>query len=144
MKIKNILKIGITALILIVNLLSNTAFAQTQPIGEIKPDVDDLLYKFTSDFTAQPTTTDYIASLPEDRSPGHIFSQIIFYMLVLANVLTFVGLIVSGIMMVASQGNDEELTKAKRMFTYTIIALIVCATSLALVTGITKLNFFSP
>lgn len=109
-----------------------------------KPDVDTLLYKYTSDFTAQPTTTDYIASLPEDRSPGQIFSQIIFYMLILANVFTFVGLIVSGIMMVTSQGNDEELTKAKRIFTYTIIALIICATSLALVTGITKLQFFSP
>jgi len=46
--------------------------------------------------------------------------------------------------MLISQGNEDENTKAKKMLYYTIIALIVCAAALALVTGVTRLNFFSP
>jgi len=145
MNFKNIIKTGIASILLIVTLMSNTAFAQQPPtVTEYQPDIDDLLYKYTSDFTSEPTTTDYIASLPEDDTPGQIFGQLIFYLLVLSNILAFISFVIAGVMMVMSQGNDEELSKSKRIFMYTVLALVICATALAFVTGITKFNFFNP
>jgi len=64
MNIKKILQIGLTSILLITTLLSNTAIAQ---VGEIKPNPDDLLYKFTDPESAEVTTTDYVASLPEEE-----------------------------------------------------------------------------
>lgn len=144
MRIKKIIKTGISIAVLVTALLANAVFAQAQAITEYKPDIDDLLYKYDSGLTTQPTTTDYIASLPEDATPGQLLSQVVFYLLIVCNILAFISLLAAGVMMVISQGNDEELSKAKRIFTYTIIALVVCATALALVTGVTKLNFFNP
>jgi len=141
MNIKKIIQLGLTSILLITSLLSNTVYAQ---IGEKTPEVDDLLYKFTSDFTAEPTTTDFVASLPEEETPGHILGQIVYYLLIVANVLAFASFIVAGIFMVVSQGNEDDNTKAKKILIYTILALIVCAAALAVVTGVTKLNFFRP
>lgn len=141
MNIKKIILISLTSIIVIMVLLSSTALAQ---ITEIKPDIDDLLYKFTYPGSAEVVTTDYVASLPEETTPGHILGQIIYFMLVVANILAFISFLVAGIFMIASQGNEDDNTKAKKMLTYTIIALIICATALALVTGVTRLNFFRP
>lgn len=142
MNLKKLLQIVLTSIILITAIAPSIAFAQT--IQERKPDINDLLYKFETPGVTDPTTTDYVASLPEDSYPGHIFSQVIFYILVLANILSFIVFVVSGVLMVASQGNDEGLGKAKNMITYALIAVVVSATALAIVTGITKINFFSP
>ncbi len=144
MKTKKYLKTGISIVVLISALLINAVFVQAATIPEKKPKIEDLLYKYESSFTANPTTTDYIASLPEDTSPGQLLSQLVFYLLIVCNILAFISFLAAGVMMVISQGNDEEITKAKRIFTYTLIALVVCATALALVTGITKLRFFNP
>jgi hypothetical protein len=141
MNIKKIIQLGLTSILLISSLLSNTVYAQ---IGEKTPEVDDLLYKFTSDYTTEATTTDYVASLPEDAAPGHIIGQIVYYLLIVANVLAFVSFVVAGIFMVVSQGNEDENTKAKKILTYTVLALIICAAALAIVTGVTQLNFFRP
>lgn len=141
MTIKKIIQIALTSTFLIISLLSNTANAQ---IAEQKVDVDNLIYKFDSGFTTDITTTDYIASLPEEETPGDILGQLIYYALVLANVLAFISFIAAGLFMIVSQGNEDETGKAKKIITYTIIALVICATALALVTGATKLNFFSP
>jgi hypothetical protein len=138
---KKIIQLGLTSIIVIMTLLSNIAYAQ---ITESKPDIDDLLYKYTSDFTTEVTTTDYVASLPEEETPGHILGQIIYFMLVVANILAFISFVVAGVFMIASQGNEDDNTKAKKILTYTILALIICAAALALVTGVTKINFFRP
>lgn len=141
MNTKKIIQIAITSVLLIITLLSNTAFAQ---IPEQKVNTDDLLYKYTSDFTTEATTTDYVASLPEEETPGDILGQLIYFSLVVANILAFISFVVAGLFMLISQGNEDDNSKAKKMLTYTIIAMIIAATSLALVTGATKLNFFSP
>ena len=118
--------------------LYGTAFAQN------KPNVDDLLYKFEmEESTGQPTTTDYIASLPE-ADANTMFGKIVYFVLIVANILAFVSFLGSGIFMIMSQGNDELLKKAKTIFTFTLMAMLLCATALAIVTGITRFNFFNP
>lgn len=117
------------------------AFAQDDTVN--RPNIDDLIYTFETEGTDEPTTTDYIASLP-DEEPGIILGQITYYALVVANLLAFIAFLASGVFMVISQGNDEQLSKAKSMINYTILAMVICAAALAIVTGITRLNFFNP
>jgi hypothetical protein len=125
-----------------------TAYANNGNEGEggmkiNKPDIDTLIYTFETEGTDEATTTDYIASLP-DAEPGLILGQITYYALVVANILAFLAFIVAGIFMIISQGNDEDLGKAKSILMYTIIAMVICATALAIVTGVTQLDFFNP
>lgn len=108
-----------------------------------KPNIDNLIYTFETEGTDEATTTDYIASLP-DAEPGLILGQITYYALVIANILAFLAFIVAGIFMIISQGNDEQLGKAKSILMYTVIAMVICATALAIVTGVTRLDFFNP
>lgn len=131
------LQIGLLTLMMIL-MSSSIVFAQTNT-----PDIDTLLYTFTTDGTEEPVTTDYIASLP-DADPGLVLGQITYYALVVTNILAFLAFLASGVFMVISQGNDEELGKAKSMLNYTILAMVIAAAALAIVTGITRLQFFSP
>lgn len=143
MKLKK-LQIGILTLMMIF-MTSSIAFAQgtkpDQPLNS--PDIDKLLYTFETKGTDDPTTTDYIASLP-DADPGLVLGQITYYALVVTNILAFLAFLASGVFMVISQGNDEELSKAKSMLNYTILAMVVSAAALAIVTGVTQLQFFNP
>ncbi len=107
-----------------------------------RPDIKNLLYTFTTEGD-DVTTTDYIASLP-NAEPGLVLGQITYYALVVANILAFLSFLASGIFMVISQGNDEQLGKAKSMLMYTVMAMVICAVALAVVTGITRLQFFNP
>jgi hypothetical protein len=107
-----------------------------------KPNLDQLIYKFTTEGD-DVTTTDYIASLPSS-DPGLVLGQVTYYTLVVANILTFISFLISGVFMLVSQGNEEQLGKAKTMLLYTVLAMIICAAALAVVTGITRLQFFNP
>ncbi|MCD6109913.1 hypothetical protein J7J83_04110 [bacterium] len=141
-KIKTILLLTATLL-----MISQTVFAtdkKTEPKSTVNaPNIDNLLYKFETEGTDNPTTTDYIASLPDDDA-GFILGQITYYALVVTNILAFISFLVAGIFMIISQGNDENLTKAKSILTYTVLAMAIAAVSLAIVTGVTHLNFFHP
>jgi hypothetical protein len=136
---KIIKKIG-SGLIVTVILLSNISMAAANSPQVVGPDIDDLLYKFETE-GQEPTTTDYIASLPES-DPESLIGRVVFYMLVVANILAFISFIVAGIYMVVSQGNEENITKAKQIFIYTVLAMAAAATALAIVTGITNIRFF--
>ncbi len=144
MSIKKILQKGLILLITICFAASfNTAFAE---LKERKVDTSDLLYKFeTVDEKGNPVisgnTTDYISALPEGNSE-EVIAKIVYFILIVANILAFVSFIVAAVYMLMSQGNDEDLSHAKRMFNYTIFAMIICATALAFVMGITKLQLF--
>ncbi len=141
-KIKTILLLTATLL-----MISQTVFAtdkKTEPKSTVNaPNIDNLLYKFETEGTDDPTTTDYIASLPDDDA-GFILGQITYYALVVTNILAFISFLVAGIFMIISQGNDENLTKAKSILTYTVLAMAIAAVSLAIITGVTHLNFFHP
>ena len=119
------------------------AFAQ---VTGRQVETGDLLYKFeTVNKDNQPVltgnTTDYISALPEGSSQ-EIMARIIFLTLVVANILAFFSFVIAGIFMLMSQGHEEDLGKAKRIFQYTVIAMIICATALAFVTALTKFEFF--
>ena len=142
MKLKKF-KIGLLILIMI-SISSLTVFAQDKSSAPVNsPDIDKLLYTFETEGTPKATTTDYIASLP-DADPGIILGQVTYYALIVANILAFISFLGAGVFMIISQGNDEELGKAKSMINYTVLAMAICATALAIVTGVTKLQFFSP
>lgn len=142
MKIVKKIQIGIMTMMMLLQI-APIAFAQEQDKTINRPNIDDLIYTFETEGTDEPTTTDYIASLP-DEDPGFVLGQITYYALVVANLLAFIAFLASGVFMVISQGNDEQLGKAKSMINYTILAMVICATALAIVTGITQLNFFNP
>lgn len=139
MILKNKLHIGILVLTMFF-VSSSITFAQNKTNT---PDIEKLIYTFETVGTDDPTTTDYIASLP-DADPGLVLGQITYYALIVANLLAFLSFLASGVFMVVSQGNDEQLGKAKSMLNYTVLAMVICAVALAIVTGITKLQFFSP
>ncbi|MBA4336194.1 hypothetical protein C0416_00275 [bacterium] len=121
-------------------LMFNIVNAQNSTTN--RPNLDDLIYTFTTEGN-DVTSTDYIASLPSS-DPGLVLGQITYYALVVANILAFISFLASGVFMLISQGNDEQLGKAKSILTYTVLAMVICALALALVTGITKLQFFNP
>jgi hypothetical protein len=146
---KNIIKKTIIALLATFLFLSQFSFAFAQDtLKTNKPKIDDLLYKFEvvddkgKAVEGSQTTTDYIASLP-DEDYQTVVARVVYYALVVANILAFVSFLVAGVFMIMSMGNDEDIKKAKEIFTYTVIAMIICATALALVVGITKLQFFT-
>jgi len=113
------------------------------------PKLDDLIYTFeTVDESGKAeedssTATDYIADLPQG-DPGTVIGKMVFFVLYLVNFLAFISFAVAGIMMVSSQGNDEKLTKAKNIFNFSILAMVFAATALALVYGLTRLQYFNP
>ena len=108
---------------------------------------DDLIYKFeTVDKTNElvnNTTTDYVAALPETEDIEITIGKLVKYGLILANILAFISFVVAGLMMIMSQGESEMLDKSKSIFTMTIVAMIICAVSLAVVVGITQFDFFN-
>lgn len=136
--INKIFKITVFFIICIItNMSVNSVNAQAIQ----KPNIDDLLYKFDAPSIEDPTTTDYIASLPE----GDIWvliGDVTWYLLVIANILAFISFVSAGVYMLISQGNEESISKAKEIFVYTLIAMIIAATALAIVTGITNIQFF--
>lgn len=135
---KHIIKKQVIIPLLIVAFLLSTAIV----FAANDINVDNLLYKFQmTDNSGAATTTDYIASLPEGTATD-VIGDLVKFMLIVANILAFLSFVVAGLFMIMAQGNDEDLGKAKKIFMYTILAMVICATTLAIVTGITKFNFF--
>lgn len=137
--LKNVI-IAVTFTVLLLG--NNLTFAESY-----KPNVNDLIFKYqTQDKTeyGKETTTDYVASLPETDSATGFIGKVAYFLLIIANILAFVSFVGSGVFMIVSMGDAEMLKKAKAIFTYTILALLICAVALALVTGITKINYFNP
>jgi hypothetical protein len=134
-------KLQIVLLILVISFTTlqvNSASA----IESRKVNVDELLYKVETPGSSTDTrSSDYIKALPSG-SAEIIISKVVFFILIIANILAFVSFLAAGVFMLISQGHEDDLTKAKRMFQYTVIAMIICATALALVTGLTKLRLF--
>jgi len=121
---------------------SNIVLAQDSVSKTNRPILEQLLYTFETEGD-EATSTDYIASLPSS-DPGLVLGQVTYYALVVANILAFISFLASGVLMLISQGNDEQLGKAKSILNYTILAMAICALALAIVTGVTKLQFFNP
>jgi hypothetical protein len=84
--------------------------------------------------------------LVQERLPSGswqaILAEVIKLVLSITGSLTFIALTYGGIMFLTARGNDEQITKAKDVVTWSAFALAVIAISYAVVLGITQLRFF--
>lgn len=70
-----------------------------------------------------------------------IIPQAIKIVLALAGTVSFGVFVYAGVMLIISQGNEEEITKFKNILIWSIIGLLFITTSYALVSGVMKLSF---
>lgn len=71
-----------------------------------------------------------------------ILAEVIKLVLSITGSLTFIALTYGGIMFLTARGKDEQITKAKEILTWSMLALVIIAISYAVVLGITQLTFF--
>lgn len=130
---KKIPEILIISLVIVFSIIS-FAQVQAQETGEVK---------LTPDFAVTPSSPEsklvLVSNLPSD-SWQVVLSGVIQLILGITGSLAFIAFTVGGIMMVTSQGNEERITKGKTIILYSVLALIIIATSYAIVLGITQLN----
>lgn len=69
-----------------------------------------------------------------------IFANIIKLILQITGSLSVISFTVGGVMMITSQGNEETTSKGKGILLWSILALIIIATSYAIILGITQLK----
>ncbi|MFC1750863.1 hypothetical protein ACFL2V_18885 [Pseudomonadota bacterium] len=85
---------------------------------------------------------DKVGDLPKGEWQT-ILAEVIKITLSIVGSLTLIALTYGGIMFVTARGNDEQLTKAKDMITWSMVALLIIGTSYAIVLGVTRLRFFN-
>lgn len=79
--------------------------------------------------------------LPTANLKTDIVPQAIKILLAVAGSVTAVVFVYAGVMLIISQGNEEELTKFKNVFLWSIIGLVFITASYGLVRGIMQLVF---
>lgn len=82
-----------------------------------------------------------VENLPRAEWPV-IIAGIVQIILGVVGSLTLIAFTVGGVMFVASQGNEEQISKAKKIIFWSIFALLIIAASYALVLGVSQLQFF--
>lgn len=124
----------IIGLILTAILCSITIFCIAQAEG----------IKLSPDFAVSPSSEKLklVSALPSEDWQL-VLSDIIQLLLGITGSLAFIAFTVGGVMMVTSQGNEEQITKGKTIILYSVLALIIIATSYAIVLGITQLALVS-
>lgn len=79
--------------------------------------------------------------VPVDNLKTDIVPQAIKILLSVAGSITAIVFVYAGVMLIISQGNEEELTKFKNVLIWSIIGLIFITASYGLVRGIMQLVF---
>ena len=77
-----------------------------------------------------------------NKSLLEITASLIRTMLYLVSSLTVIALIVVGILYLTGSLSEDNVTKAKKIFGYIGIAIIIISGSYGIITGILKINFF--
>jgi hypothetical protein len=111
----------------------------TKPISP-----DELLHGFEyvdESHKDQPSKIDYVRNLPQG-SWQQILAEVIKFILGITGTLALISFTVSGIMMVTARGEEEQITKAKMMVLWSVLALLIIAVSYAIVLGVSQLKFF--
>lgn len=88
-----------------------------------------------------PTKLALVRNLPDANWPV-LISEIVQIILAVVGSLTLVAFTVGGVMFVTSQGNEEQISKAKKIIFWSIFALLIIASSYAIVLGVSQLQFF--
>lgn len=115
-----------------------TAYAQS--VDDVLPPLFDTIDE------DNPVTTDYINALPgaeEDITWQRALGRIIYYLLIVVNFLTVGSFVTAGVIMIISQDDENMITKAKKIFYYTILAAIFAAVALGVVRAILELDYFA-
>lgn len=137
---KSLFKIGLGALVATLMLALFTPFALAQE--EFDP--TKLFRKF--EYTNQGTTGTKIGAvgaLP-DATWQATLTSVIKILLNITGAIALVAFTAGGVMMVVSNGSEENLGRGKKVVIYAIGGLIVIAVSYALVIGVSELQFFTP
>ncbi|MCA9373713.1 hypothetical protein KC725_00990 [Candidatus Peregrinibacteria bacterium] len=77
-----------------------------------------------------------------DGSWAQILSGIVQLMLGITGSLALIAFTVGGVMLVTAQGSEERVDKAKKILLWSILALVVIASSYAIILGVSQLEFF--
>lgn len=80
-------------------------------------------------------------SLPTANAKYVVLPQAIKIVLAIVGSASVIVFVYAGVMLVVSQGNEEQMTKFKNVLVYSIIGLILVTTSYGLVRGILQLVF---
>ncbi len=127
--IKKFLKTG---LIIFILLLSNWSMVlaknSTNPLLPIVP-------------PAPGSKIQLVQQLPALTGP-ELFGIIIKLTLSVVGALAFISFTVGGVMMVTANGQEDKMSKGKKILLWSLLALAIIATSYAIVLGITQLKFF--
>lgn len=117
---------------LIATLVPSAIFAA----GRTTPKLDTILPVESVEDSA--TGSSYI---PTGDLETSILPAAIKMFLGLVATISFVMFIYSGINMVISQGNEEEMTKFKSMLIWSVVGLVIITMAYAIVKGVLALNF---
>lgn len=112
--------------------LSNVAIAAAQ---SLVPTVQ------TPKDSAGPTKLALVKNLPNDDWP-QLIAGVVQIILGVVGSLTLVAFTVGGVMFVASQGNEEQISTAKKIIFWSVFALLIIAASYAIILGVSQLQFF--
>jgi len=79
--------------------------------------------------------------LPDGDLIFDIVPAIIQNILLSLGALMFIALIVGGVLLVTAQGNEETLTKAKKLLAYAGAGVLLISLAYAMVIGLAQLDF---
>lgn len=80
-------------------------------------------------------------SLPTGNLKLEVVPTMIKIFLALSGSISMIVFVYAGVMLIISQGNEEEITKFKNILIWSVVGLIFVTTSYALVRGILQLVF---
>lgn len=89
-----------------------------------------------------------IAAQPDEESVPHgdiiedFIPQFIRLLMRFASLAVFISFVVSGVMFVMAFGNEDRVTKAKRMLYWTLVGFAFVTLAFALIKAVTDIDFF--
>lgn len=120
--------------------LSSTGFADTT-INDLIPRPGTGESPGAEDITSKFKELTNIGNLP-DVSFESVASTVIKAVLGWAMLLTIIALVVAAIYYLQSQGQEEDITKAKNILIYLVVGMLIMAAAYGIVSGISKFQFF--
>lgn len=143
---KKIFTTLLLTLILTLALGATALAVNEKPKDSETPNIEELMPKLGTgelkDYGVEEGQTEIMAvnALPKS-SVENILTTIIKTILTGAMILTTIALIVTGVYYLISQGNEEQVNKAKDIILYLVIGIAIMAGSLGIVTGIVQFKF---
>lgn len=120
------------------------AFADTQQKNTQQDLGQILFYPFVYKSQQQAgTKIGIVQSLPKGDQQ-ELLTRIIQIILAITGTLALASFTYGGIMLLTAQGNEDSIGKAKKLIMWSVIALLIIATSYAITLGVSQLQFFGP